>query len=143
MTDQSSSLTKRLQDKTEDVGNLLVNIFHLIALFVIGGTIIWSAVGTYLEIMTHSHADLHDILLLFIYLELGAMVGIYFKTHRMPVRFLIYVSITALTRFLIIDIKELSGDFVLIITGCILILTLSILVLQFSMTKYGDKEEDI
>ncbi len=35
---------------------------------------------------------------LFIYLELGAMVGIYFKTNHMPVRFLIYIAITALTR---------------------------------------------
>lgn len=134
---------KRIQDNVEDLGNALVAIFHLLALFVIGATIVWAAVATYIEIMEAGHADLHDILLLFIYLELGAMVGIYFKTHRMPVRFLIYVSITALTRFLIIDIKELSGDFVLIITGCILILTLSILVLQFSRTNYGGSEEDI
>lgn len=47
------------------------------------------------------HIKIDDILLLFIYLELGAMVGIYFKTNHMPVRFLIYVAITALTRLLI------------------------------------------
>ena len=41
------------------------------------------------------------MLLLFIYLEVGAMVGIYFKTNHMPVRFLIYVAITALTRHLV------------------------------------------
>lgn len=143
MNDQATSLTRRLQDKTEDIGNLMVNLFHMIALFVIGATIVWAAVATYLEIMSHGRADLHDILLLFIYLELGAMVGIYFKTHRMPVRFLIYVSITALTRFLIIDIKEMSGEFVLIITGCILILAVSILVLQFSNTRFSGSEEDI
>ena len=50
------------------------------------------------------HASIDDILLLFIYLELGAMVGIYFKTNHMPVRFLIYVAMTALTRLLISDI---------------------------------------
>jgi phosphate starvation-inducible membrane PsiE len=132
-----------LQQKAEYLGNTLVSIFHMLALFVIGATIVWAAVAAYVEIMHTGHADLHDILLLFIYLELGAMVGIYFKTHRMPVRFLIYVSITALTRFLIIDIKELSGEYVLIITGCILILTLSILVLQFSKQKFGGSEEDI
>jgi phosphate starvation-inducible membrane PsiE len=143
MADDNTSLSRRLQDKTEDVGNLLVNLFHMIALFVIGATIVWAAVGTYFEIMSHGRADLHDILLLFFYLELGAMVGIYFKTHRMPVRFLIYVSITALTRFLIIDIKEMSGEFVLIISACILILSLTILVLQFSMAKFSGTEEDI
>jgi len=38
---------------------------------------------------------------LFIYLEIGAMIGIYFKTTRLPVRYLIYVAITALGRVLI------------------------------------------
>jgi hypothetical protein len=32
------------------------------------------------------------------------MVGIYFKTNHMPVRFLIYVGITALTRHIVGDI---------------------------------------
>lgn len=137
------SVGGELQKRMERLGNGLVAIFHMLALFVIGATIVWAAVATYLEIMHEGHADLHDILLLFIYLELGAMVGIYFKTHRMPVRFLIYVSITALTRFLIIDVKELSGEYVLIITGCILILTVSILVLEFTRSKFGGSEEDI
>ena len=62
--------------------------------------IAWSAVHTVIEILTvKQYASIDDILLLFIYLELGAMVGIYFKTNHMPVRFLIYVAITALTRF--------------------------------------------
>jgi hypothetical protein len=39
--------------------------------------------------------------LLFIYLEIGAMVGIYFKTTRLPVRYLLYIAITALARVLI------------------------------------------
>jgi Phosphate-starvation-inducible E family len=37
-------------------------------------------------------ASLGDILLLFIYLEIGAMVGIYFKTTHLPVRYLIYIA---------------------------------------------------
>jgi phosphate starvation-inducible membrane PsiE len=48
-------------------------------------------------------ASIEDLLLLFIYLEIGAMVGVYFKTNHMPVRFLIYVAISAVTR-LIIDL---------------------------------------
>jgi phosphate starvation-inducible membrane PsiE len=42
---------------------------------------------------------------LFIYLELGAMVGIYFKTNIMPVRCLIYIAITALARLVIADVQ--------------------------------------
>ena len=56
------------------------------------------------------------------------MVGIYFKTNHMPVRFLIYVAITALTRLLISDIQhDHKADLdQVIITGSILILALSI-----------------
>jgi hypothetical protein len=46
-------------------------------------------------------AELSDILLLFIYLEIGAVVGIYFKTARLSVQDLIYSAMTALGRILI------------------------------------------
>jgi phosphate starvation-inducible membrane PsiE len=82
------------------------------------------------------HARLDDILLLFIYLELGTMVGIYFKTDRLPVLFLLYIAITAMTRFLAVDIKDLAIESVLVVTGSILILTLAVLVLQIASSKY-------
>lgn len=91
------------------------------------------------EILTvKKYASIDDILLLFIYLELGAMVGIYFKTNHMPVRFLIYVAITALTRLLISDIQhDHKADIdQVIITGSILILALSILVVRFASWHY-------
>src|SRR5438067_5361702 len=86
------------------VGSLLVDGFHYLALFAIGGATVWSAVHAFLGMMANGRASIDDILLLFIYLELGAMVGIYFKTNHMPIRFLIYVGITALTRLLVGDI---------------------------------------
>ena len=66
------------------------------------------------------------------------MVGIYFKTNHMPVRFLIYVAITALTRLLISDIQhDHKADIdQVIITGSILILALSILVVRFASWHY-------
>lgn len=67
-------------------------------------SVVWSAVHEYLKMVGAGHATLEDILLLFIYLELGAMVGIYFKTHRLPVQYLIYIAITALSRHLVIDV---------------------------------------
>lgn len=75
------------RSRIERVGDLMVDAFHSVALFVIGATVIWSAIYEYLHIMHKGYAELKDILLLFIFLELGAMVGIYFKTHRLPVQF--------------------------------------------------------
>jgi protein PsiE len=79
----------------------------------------------YMRMIRVGRAGLEDILLLFIYLELGTMVGIYFRTDRLPVLFLLYIAITALTRFLAIDIKSLSVESLLAVTGSIFVLTLA------------------
>ena len=57
----------------------LVRVFHYLALFAIGSAIVWSAFFAFLEMAKKTSASIEDILLLFIYLELGAVVGIYFK----------------------------------------------------------------
>ncbi len=136
-------LVRRLQQ----LGNTFVDLFHLVALFVIGGTIIWSAAYEYLYIMDKGRAELKDILLLFIYLELGAMVGIYFKTHRLPVQFLIYIAITALSRHLVIDVQKVSDDFhlylLLVITFAIVLLSVAVLILTYTSYNYGRPEDNI
>ena len=103
-------LNKGTHTLGEAVGNLLVDSFHLLALFAIGGAIVWAAFFEFLSMIDEGAAKIEDILLLFIYLELGAMVGIYFKTKHMPLRFLIYVAMTALTRLLFSYISETKTD---------------------------------
>jgi len=122
-------------------GDILVDLFHYIALFGIGSTVVWSGVHDYIGMMRIGHATLEDILLLFIYLELGAMVGIYFRTRRLPVQFLIYIAITALSRHLVIDVRTVSDDFhlhlLLSIAGAIGILSGAILILSYSERRFG------
>lgn len=125
-----------LKGTLDRLGDALVRGFQIVALFVIGATIVWSAGTDYLRMMSTGHARLDDILLLFIYLELGTIVGIYFRTDRLPVLFLLYVAITALTRFLAVDVKDLSMESVLVVTGSIFVLTLAVLVVQIGAAKY-------
>ena len=133
-------------DRIQKIGSILVDVFHYLALFVIGATIVWSAIYEYIRIMQSGHAALENILLLFIYLELGAMVGIYFKTHRLPVQFLIYVAITALSRHLVVDVQKVSDTYhlylLLSITGAIVILSFALLILTYAASKYGRPEDD-
>ncbi|MFV5482138.1 MULTISPECIES: phosphate-starvation-inducible protein PsiE [unclassified Acinetobacter] len=134
--DKNIQAVESLLDK---YGNWAVESFHYLALFIIGCMVIWSAGHTVIDIFTiKQYATIDDILLLFIYLELGAMVGIYFKTNHMPVRFLIYIAITALTRLLISDIQhDHKADLdLVIITGSILILSAAILVVRFASWHY-------
>ena len=139
----------KIETLLDRLGNLAVESFHYIALFIIGCMVAWSAVHTVIEILTvKQYATIDDILLLFIYLELGAMVGIYFKTNHMPVRFLSYVAITSLTRLLISDIQhDHKADMdLVIITGSILILALAILIVRYASWTFPsvirDKHHD-
>jgi phosphate starvation-inducible membrane PsiE len=125
-----------------DVGNKMFEAFHLVGLFVIGTAILWASWAEVFHIIEAGGPKIKDVLLLFIYLELGAMVGIYFKTHRLPVRYLIYIAVTALTRVLAIDIKEMSDIHMITLTGAILLLCLSILVLRVGSTRFAEPDTE-
>lgn len=129
-----------LDKKLIDLGNRLFEAFHLLGLFVIGAAILWASWTEVFEIISHGGPKIKDVLLLFIYLELGAMVGIYFQTKRLPVRYLIYIAVTALTRVLAIDIKTMSDMHILSLTGAILILCLSVLVLRIGSTRFAEHD---
>ena len=136
---KTSVINEKLSQLSDSAGNLLVDLFHYVALFAIGGSIVWSAVAAFIGMSSKGHASIEDILLLFIYLELGAMVGIYFKTNHMPVRFLVYVAITALTRMLIGDIQaNHEPDLgILYISGSILLLAFANLVVRYGSSKFS------
>lgn len=126
--------------KIENIGNFLTQTFHIASLFVIGGIVLWSAIHEVFLMFGRGYAELKDILLLFIYLELGAMIGIYFRTKRLPVLFLIYIAITALTRMLAVEVKTMEGTKILEITGAILILAIAGFVLSLpTKSLFGGK----
>jgi len=78
----AESLRQHVHSCAESLGNLFVETFHYLALFAIGAVTAWAAVMAFLGMLEKGHITVDDILLLFIYLELGAMVGIYFKTNH-------------------------------------------------------------
>ncbi len=141
MTDNNKTelpIDKRIEAMVNPLGNACVTIFHLIALFAIGAATVWSGVTTFLNIMGKSHAGVEDLLLLFIYLEIGAMVGIYFKTNHMPVRFLIYVAITAVTRLIIdlVNVDHSASTQILVLGGTILLLAIANAVVRYASHKF-------
>ena len=133
-----------MREKVDRFGGALVEAFHYLALFAIGGAIVWSAAYAFIGMAGKGYASIDDILLLFIYLELGAMVGIYFRTNHMPVRFLIYVGITGLTRLLVGDIAvhhKLDWGIVVVPAG-ILLLALANLVVRYGSARFPSVPAD-
>mgnify|MGYP003332684824 CR=1 FL=1 len=138
------NLEQRIESWLIPTGNLFVSLFHRIALFGIGALTVWAAGMSFYEMMQKPYASVQDLLLLFIYLEIGAMVGIYFKTNHMPVRFLIYIAITAVTR-LIIDLvgTKHEADMGILLMGLtILILALANALVRYASNKFPSKTDN-
>ena len=122
------------------------NLIRITQLVGAGIVLVATIIAFFLEILNMfsvQSIQLADLLLLFIYLELGAVVGIYFKTNHMPVRFLIYVAITALTRMLLEYLNEWHNsptgqiDYeILIICGGIVLLAIGIIILRYASHNY-------
>ena len=65
-------------------------------------------------------------MLLFIYLEVLAMVAIYLDSGKLPVRMPLYIAIVALARYMILDMKSLDTWRMLGVAGATLLIALSI-----------------
>lgn len=117
----------------EDFGLFTIAVLTVVAM----GIEIWS-------VITNMHVSLSDLLLLFIYLEVLAMVGLYLKSGRLPVRMPLYIVIVALARYMILDMKNLDTYRMLGLSGAILIITIAILAIRYGHTKYpyGDTDKN-
>ena len=143
-TGKTLKIERSISGLSDSLGNLLVSIFHRITLFCIGALTVWSSVGTFLHILTKNTASIQDLLLLFIYLEIGAMVGIYFKTNHMPVRFLIYVAITAVTRLIIDLVGKHEANFEIFLLGVtILALAIANAVVRYASNRFPSKSGEV
>jgi len=116
----------------EDLGLLLIAIATVIA------------IGFEVSVMlAAAKVTLADLLLLFIYLEVLAMVGIYLKSGKLPVRMPLYIAIVALARYMILDMKNIDTLRMFGLAGAILVLAISILAIRYGHIKYPyeDKED--
>ena len=129
------------------VGDIAVTVFHKLALFGIGAATVWAAGWTFVDLFTKHHASISDLLLMFIYLEIGAMVGIYFRTNHMPVRFLLYIAITALTRHMVDIMSHLpiNTTEMLAVAGSTFVIAVSVLIVRYTSARFSSdqKEEEV
>lgn len=103
-----------------------------------------TAVAMYQEamVMIASHrVALADLLLMFLYLEVLAMIGQYFKSGQLPVRFPLYIGMVALARYLILDLKDMSEWRVLAVASAILLLTVAVLIIRYGHVRFPYRED--
>lgn len=84
---------------------------------------------------------LSDLLTMFLFLEVLAMIGQYFKSGQLPVRFPLYIAMVALARYLILDITNMTEWRMLAVTAAIFLLTLGVLAIRYGHVRYPYRED--
>lgn len=118
-----------------------LDFIEYLGLLIIG---IATTVAMYQEVvvMVSTHkVQLADLLLMFLYLEVLAMIGQYFKSGQLPVRFPMYIAMVALARYLILDIKEMTEWRMLAVAAAIFLLTLGVLIIRYGHVRYPYRED--
>ena len=74
---------------------------------------------------------LADLLLLFLYLEVLAMVRVFWESQSIQITLPLFIAITALARFIILQGKSLNPEVLLYEAGAIVFIALAIVILRF------------
>ena len=76
-----------------------------------------------IRLVSTNIVTLSDLFLLFIYAEVLGMVGVFYRDNRIPVTLPIIIAMTALTRMIILQSKDLDAINIIYEAGGILLLS--------------------
>ena len=120
----------------------LIKITEKTLLAIIAILTILATVEEVLKIYNANSVQLADLLLLFIYTEVLGMIGIFFVSNRIPITLPIFIAMTAISRLIILQGKEMDMSFLLYEAGAILVLALAVLVVRYKPQKTYSYQTD-
>ena len=123
----------------------IASLINLAEKLLLASIALLAMVATGQEILTiveNRSIELADLLLLFIYTEVLGMIGIFFVSKRIPITLPIFIAITAITRLIILQGKDMDMISLLYESGAILILSLAILAVRFRPKNYYSYQTD-
>lgn len=118
-----------------------LDIIEYAGLLIIGIATTAAMYQEVLVMVAASRVQLADLLLMFLYLEVLAMIGQYFKSGQLPVRFPMYIAMVALARYLILDIKDMTEWRMLAVALAIFLLTLGVLAIRYGHVRFPYRED--
>jgi len=113
----------------------LIRITQLVGAAIV---LIATTIAFCLEILKMANVqsiELADLLLLFIYLEVMGMVGNYWSNQSVRLTYPLFIAITALSRLIILQKKDVDASSLIYESGAILLLAVAIVVLKLRKSK--------
>ena len=110
--------------------NIVKQIQLLALVIILIATIIAFGIEVY-QMISIQKVTLADLLLLFLYLEVLAMVRVFWESQSIQITLPLFIAITALSRFIILQGKSINPEVLLYEAGAIVLIAIAILVLRF------------
>ncbi|BBO26665.1 protein PsiE [Marisediminitalea aggregata] len=104
------------------IEKLLLILIMLATLVAVGAEI--------MHMVRYQKVELSDLLLLFIYAEVMGMLAAYYNSNRIPVTLPLIIAMTALSRMIILQSKELDKIVLIYESGSILLLSIAALIMS-------------
>ncbi len=120
----------------------ILGVIEHVGLAVITVATVIAMLGEVNVMISAATVALADLLLLFLYLEILAMVGLYYQSGKLPVRFPIYIAIVALARYMVLDMKNMDEWRLLGVAAGILLLALAVLAIRYGHTRFPYNERE-
>ena len=109
------------------------NITTTLQLILLGVILVSTVIAVCIEIRTmylNQSVTLADLLLMFLYLEVMAMVRVFWEQQSISISLPLLIAITALSRFIILQGKSMDPSALLYEAGAILLIAAAIVVLR-------------
>lgn len=119
-----------------------IRIIEVIVLIVIAVATVIASMKEIWSMIDRLDVTLGDLLLMFLYLEVLAMVAIYLDSGKLPIRFPMYIAIIALARYLILEMKNLTEWEMIMVALTMLTVAAAVIVLRYGHLKlpYDDRQ---
>ncbi len=117
-------------DFSRIIASIEKTILILIVVMTVGAVLIELAV-----VWNNRTIAIADILLLFLYTEVISMVGTFYRSREIPVLYPLFIAITALSRLIVLQSKDMAPETILFEAGAIFILGLAAFALQSTVLR--------
>ena len=109
----------------------VVKQIQLVALLIILACTVIAFLVEIWQMIEIRKISLADLILLFLYLEVLAMVRVFWESQSIQITLPLFIAITALARFIILQGKNINPEVLLYEAGAIVLIAMAILVLRF------------
>ena len=134
-----------MSKKTKPIQNFIFVSERGILLVIAVATIIATLIEL-VRIISVQSVNLSDFFLFFIYAEVLGMVGVFYRDNRIPVTLPIIIAMTALTRMIIQESKDLDAINILFEASGILLLSIAAYIMSMkeknSLSKLKTREKE-